>query len=70
MRVLGIACATAALLATPIPALAQSSPAARLAAYQDRVERLEDRDAIENLQAYFGYYFDKGLWDETADLFS
>ncbi|MEO0062322.1 MAG: hypothetical protein RLZZ08_882, partial [Pseudomonadota bacterium] len=45
-------------------------PQARLAAYQTRVERLEDADAVENLQAYFGYFFDKGLWHDTADLFA
>ena len=65
--VLSLACA--AVLVLPPPALAQPSPEARLAAYRERVERLEDQDAIENLQAYFGYYFDKGLWDDVADLF-
>ncbi len=42
----------------------------RLAAYRERIERLEDHDAIENLQATYGYYFDKGLWDDVADLFT
>jgi hypothetical protein len=55
---------------TPVPAVGQNSTQARLAAYRERVERLEDEDAIENLQAYFGYYFDKGLWSEVADLFA
>lgn len=54
----------------PAPALAQQSVEARLAAYRERVERLEDEDAIENLQATYGYYFDKGLWGEVADLFA
>jgi hypothetical protein len=67
-RLLALACAAAVLL--PMPALAQASAETRLAAYRERVERLEDQDAIENLQAYFGYYFDKGLWDEVADLFA
>jgi hypothetical protein len=67
-RLLLLACAAAALV--PAPALAQQSAGARLAAYRERVERLEDQDAIENLQAYFGYYFDKGLWDDVADLFA
>jgi hypothetical protein len=58
-----------AMLAAP-PALAQASTEARLAAYRERVARLEDQDAIENLQAVFGYYFDKGLWEDTADLFT
>jgi hypothetical protein len=60
----------AAAVLLPAPAYAQQSVEARLATYRERVERLEDQDAIENLQAYFGYYFDKGLWDEVADLFA
>jgi len=64
--VLALACA----LATAAPAFAQTSSEARLAAYQHRVERLEDEDAIENLQATWGYYFDRGLWDDAADLFA
>jgi hypothetical protein len=69
MRIVRLVCA-AAVLGLPVPALAQQSAQTRLAAYRERVERLEDQDAIENLQAYFGYYFDKGLWDEVADLFA
>lgn len=41
-----------------------------LAAHGERVARLEDHDAVENLQAMFGFYFDKGLWSEVASLFS
>ena len=67
MRILLLGCA---LLSVPLPAIAQQSVEARLAAYRERVERLEDHDAVENLQAYFGYYFDKGLWDEVTDLFA
>jgi hypothetical protein len=52
------------------PAAAQLRPAERLAALRERVELLESQDAIENLQATFGYFFDKGLWDDTADLFA
>ncbi len=69
MRLLLAGCA-AALLLLPVAALAQQAAEERLAAYRERVERLEDQDAIENLQAYFGYYFDKGMWDEVADLFA
>lgn len=43
---------------------------ARLAAYRQRVELLKDHDRIENLQAAYGYYFDKSLWGEVADLFA
>lgn len=53
-----------------VPALAQGDVATRLAAYKQRVALLEDQDAIENLQATYGYYFDKGLWDQAAALFS
>src|SRR5690606_32369920 len=59
-----------ALSLVPVAAFAQQTPEARLAAYRERVERLEDADAIETLQATYGYYFDKGLWDEAADLFA
>lgn len=52
------------------PAIAQTTPENRLAAYRERVARLEDQDAVENLQATFGYYFDKGLWADAADLFA
>lgn len=57
------------VLAT-LPAMAQDSAEARLAAYRERVARLEDQDAVENLQATFGFFFDKGLWEDTADLFA
>lgn len=60
-----------ALLACALAAPAQAQPVEqRLAAYRERVERLEDQVAIETLQADYGYYFDKGLWNEVADLFA
>jgi hypothetical protein len=52
------------------PAFAQGDVASRVAAYKQRVQLLEDQDAIENLQATYGYYFDKGLWDQAAALFT
>jgi hypothetical protein len=58
-----------ALCGTTAPAFAQTE-AQLLATYKQRVERLEDQNAIENLQAAYGYYFDKGLWDQAADLFA
>lgn len=60
-----------ALLAAAAPICTQAQTAEqRLSSYRERVERLEDEDEIENLQATFGYYFDKGLWDSVADLFT
>jgi hypothetical protein len=48
-----------------------------LAALQTRIAELEQRktlvadsNAIERLQAAYGYYVDKGLWDEVANLFA
>jgi hypothetical protein len=49
---------------------ASASTRGPLAAHGERVARLEDHDAVENLQAMFGFYFDKGLWDEATSLFS
>jgi len=58
-----------AIALTSPPAAAQSA-AERVSAYRERVERLEDQDAIENLTATYGYCFDKGLWSQAAALFS
>jgi hypothetical protein len=41
-----------------------------LVKYERSLERLESREAIENLQAAYGYYIDKGLWAQAAALFS
>jgi hypothetical protein len=62
--------AAALLLGLTAPALAQADIASRVAAYKQRVQLLEDQDAIENLQATYGYYFDKGLWDQASALFT
>lgn len=35
-----------------------------------RAQRAEDHLAIMNLQAAYGYYVDKGLWNQAADLFA
>jgi hypothetical protein len=50
---------------------------AALLALQDRIAALErrktlvaDAKAIERLQAAYGYYADRGLWDEVANLFA
>jgi hypothetical protein len=43
---------------------------ASLAAWDREVSRLEAHDAVENLQAIYGYYFDKNQWDQIANLFT
>lgn len=55
--------------AKPVPA-GKTSFDGKVAPYHERVARLEDHDAVENLQAVFGFYFDKGLWGEAASLFA
>ena len=50
------------------PELTASDP--RLAAEAHRIQLLEDKDAIENLQAAYGYYVDKSLWTDVANLFA
>jgi hypothetical protein len=66
-------CCAATIAFLPVvsaPVWAADTPQARVAFYRDRVARLEDQDRIENLQAMYGYYFDKGLWDQVATLFT
>ncbi len=60
-----------ALLLVATPALAQT-PASEteLAALAERVAVLEGTRAIKKLQRAFGFYVDRGLWGEAADLFS
>lgn len=36
----------------------------------ERVERLEGARAVKKLQRAFGFYVDRGLWGEAADLFA
>jgi len=69
-----IAAAMALTLSTlPIPAKAQErveTLRAQVAEYEALVARLEAQEAVENIQAAFGYYIDKGLWDRAAALFA
>jgi len=63
----------AAMLATalPMPALAQSARVqAEIDDLTQRVQRLEGTRAILKLQRAFGYYVDRGLWKQAADLFA
>ncbi|MEH3105781.1 MAG: nuclear transport factor 2 family protein [Sphingomonas fennica] len=53
--------------------LAAATPAAidrEIAALTIRVERLEGARAVRKLQRAFGFYVDRGLWQEAADLFA
>lgn len=43
---------------------------ARIAATRLKIERIEAYDRIENLESAYGYYLDKNLWNQLADLFA
>ena len=43
---------------------------ARIEALEARATAAEDYRELMNLQAAYGYYVDKGLWDKAADLFA
>jgi hypothetical protein len=72
--------AAVALLAGACDAGAPSNDAvaaAQIAALEAKIEsleqrkaRVEDVNAIEQLQHAYGYYIDRGLWDEAANLFA
>ncbi|HTN60800.1 MAG TPA: nuclear transport factor 2 family protein [Devosia sp.] len=43
---------------------------AEIAILKDEARKASDHLALMNLQSIYGYYVDKGLYDEAADLFS
>ena len=61
----------------PIPQLpanmklpAVKDAAATLAALDRRISALNDEDKVRNLQAALGYYVDRKMWDDAADLYA
>jgi len=38
--------------------------------YEQQIAVLKSHEELENLQAIYGYYIDKGLWDQAAALFA
>jgi hypothetical protein len=57
---------------TPIVPPTGTAPASKttLAALQSRIDRLNDEDRIRNLQAAYGFYADRKMWDDVVDLFA
>jgi len=41
-----------------------------LDALEARIDRLNDEDAVRNLQNAYGYYLDRKMWDDAVDLFA
>ncbi|HWL62523.1 MAG TPA: nuclear transport factor 2 family protein [Steroidobacteraceae bacterium] len=62
----------AAKAGIPVPPAEGRAPVtkATLAALQARVDTLNDEDRIRNLQAAYGYYADRRMWDDVVDLFA
>jgi hypothetical protein len=46
------------------------SLSARIGDLEQRASRLIDEDEVENLQHIYGYYVDRKMWDDVADLFA
>ena len=65
-----LALLAALALLVPASASAQASVDREIAELTQRVERLEGHRAVKKLQRAFGYYVDRGLWGEAADLFA
>lgn len=59
-----------AAVALAVPTAAAADANAEIDALTLRVEKLEGVRAVKNLQRAFGYYVDRGLWGEAADLFA
>jgi hypothetical protein len=47
-----------------------SSATGRAASLVLRAQRLEDEQTVLNLQRGYGYYIDRGMWKQAADLFA
>ena len=43
---------------------------ATLAQLEQHIQRLNDEDAVRNLQHAYGYYVDRKMWDDVVDLFA
>lgn len=75
-RMIGAVVATVALLAAcdskPAGPSAQQLQArkAQIAALEARADLVRDENDIRRLQRAYGFYLDKGLWDDLADLFA
>ncbi|MEJ0035507.1 MAG: nuclear transport factor 2 family protein [Gammaproteobacteria bacterium] len=53
-----------------VPASAPPVAAANLPSLEARVQNLNDESAVLNLQSAYGFYFDRKMWDDVADLFT
>jgi hypothetical protein len=56
-------------IAVPPPAGAPPRSSQSLASLEQRINALNDEDAVRNLQHAYGYYVDRKMWDDVVDLF-
>lgn len=56
---------------TPIPPAIGKAPRTTYSstAQAERIARLNDEDAVRNVQNAYGYYVDRRMWNDVADLF-
>ncbi len=54
----------------PVKHESESAMRKQVAELTMRANRLHDEQTIENLQRRYGYYLDRGMWDQVADLFA
>ena len=54
----------------PIPRADLGTPAADLSSLAKKVSLLNDEIEVQNLQRSYGYYVDKSMWDDVAELFA
>jgi hypothetical protein len=54
----------------PVKAADAPSLSGEIARLSAEVDQLEGARAVRKLQRAYGYYVDRGLWDEAADLFA
>jgi triacylglycerol lipase len=57
-------------LPTPATVSRAQSPRTSAGLLLARVKRLAAEQQVENLQRIYGYYIDRGYWDQAADLFA
>jgi acetyl esterase/lipase len=58
---------------TDAPSSIPASPSSLRKSLSDlgrRLTRLQDEQTVENLQRIYGYYVDRAMWDQVADLFA
>ncbi|MEJ0008514.1 MAG: nuclear transport factor 2 family protein [Steroidobacteraceae bacterium] len=60
----------ATTLATAAAGIPKGELATRLAVLKHRITLLDDAQQIQNLQRIYGFYIDRALWDQAADLFA